>query len=60
MANIYPQDDTYGKKSTNRWQESIAKNDWTAHERSKDWPHPLDSDEREESVEDISGSLNPI
>ena len=46
MANIYPQDDTYGKKSTNRWQESIAKNDWTAHERSKDWPHPLDSDER--------------
>ena len=36
------------KKSTKTWQETIAKNDWTARESSKEWPQPLDSDEEDE------------
>ena len=47
------------KKSTKTWQETIAKNDWTARESSKEWPQPLDSDEEDESVADVSGSLTP-
>ena len=42
------------KKSTKRWKDSIAKNDWTARESSKEWPSPLDSED-EVTVEDISG-----
>ena len=42
------------KKSTKRWNDSIAKNDWTARESSKEWPSPLDSED-EVTVEDISG-----
>ena len=42
------------KKSTKRWNDSIAKNDWTARESSKEWPSPLDSED-EVTVEDIPG-----
>ena len=43
------------KKSTKRWKESIAKNDWTARESSKEWPSPLDSEDEVTADEDISG-----
>ena len=44
------------KKSTKTWKESIAKDDWTARESSKEWPSPLDSED-EVAVEDISGRV---
>ena len=47
------------KKSTKRWQESILKSDWTARESSKEWPQPLDSEDEEESEEDVSARFKP-
>ena len=44
------------KKSAKRWQEAIAKGDWSARESSKEWPQPLPSDDEDGDItEDVSG-----
>ena len=45
------------KKSTKRWNEAIAKKDWSARPSGKEWPSPLDSD-AEDSEPDVSGRNN--
>ena len=46
------------KKTGKTWRETVDKGDWSARPSSKEWPAPLDTDDEDEQLTDISGELS--